>query len=80
MRARTGSASRPRAVHFTRKPNGANKNLEKGFNVVVACSAEAKPRAEKLLKEAGLLDNVTVLDMTELLNKPVNLAEGGKRS
>jgi rhodanese-related sulfurtransferase len=56
------------------------KNLAKGLTVVVVCSGEAsKPQAEKLLKEAGLLDHVTIVDAAGLLTKPMHLVREGRR-
>jgi DNA polymerase III delta prime subunit len=56
------------------------KNLAKGLSVIVVCSGEtSKPHAEKLLKQAGLLDHVTVVDATELLRSPLRLPSGERR-
>ena len=57
------------------------KNLAKGFVVIVACSVEvSKQHAEKLLREAGLLDRVTIVDVADLLREPVNLKCGARCS
>ena len=61
-------------------PSNVRKNLVSGLAVVVACSGEANQlQAEKLLKEAGLLDHVVVVDAAELLRRPLRLPGGGKR-
>jgi hypothetical protein len=56
------------------------KNLDRGLVVIVACSAQAnKLQAERLLKEAGLLGRVTIVDVAELLKKPLLMLCGGRR-
>jgi hypothetical protein len=53
------------------------KNLVHGLDVIVACSVEvSKQQAEKLLREAGLLDRVTVVDVAELLKNPMRIGCG----
>jgi hypothetical protein len=37
------------------------------------------PQAEKLLKEAGLLDRVTIVDAAGLLTKPMHLVREERR-
>lgn len=55
------------------------KNLAKDLTVVVACSAEAdRLQAEKLLRDSGLIDQVTIVNATELLNKPMSSRAEGR--
>ena len=57
------------------------KNLAHGLDVIVACSVEvSKQQAEKLLREAGLLDHVTVVDVAELLKNPMRIGCGERCS
>lgn len=59
--------------------SNVKKNFDKGLAVIVACSAEAeKSHVERLLKEAGLLNHVKVVDVPELLKNPTHLVSGGR--
>ena len=61
--------------------SNVKKNLDQNFDVIVACSAEvSKEQAERLLREADLLDHVTVVDVAELLKKRMFVECRGRQS